>query len=101
MKNENDERYHDLYLKYDVLLIADVFEKFRNKSLKNYGLCPSHYLSAPAFSWDAMLNTRKMELKLIPDPDMYIFFEKGGISYISNKYSKAKIKHLTSYEPKP
>ena len=40
------EGYHDLYLKSDILLLADVFEKFRNNSLKNYGLCPSHYLSA-------------------------------------------------------
>ena len=36
--------YHDLYLKCDVLLLADVFEKFRNNSLNNFGLCPSHYL---------------------------------------------------------
>ena len=39
--------FHDLYFKCDMLLLA-VFEKFRNNSLKNYGLCPSHYLSAPA-----------------------------------------------------
>ena len=39
--------YLDLYLKYDALLLADVLEKFRNNSLKNYGLCLSHYLSAP------------------------------------------------------
>ena len=38
--------YHDLYLKCDVLLFADVFEKFRSSNLKNYGLCPSHYLNA-------------------------------------------------------
>ena len=101
MKNENGERYRNLYLKYDMLLLADVFVKFRNKSLKNYGLCPSHYLSAPAFSWDTMLNTRKVELKHISDPDMYIFFEKGGVSNISNKYSKANNKHLKSCEPKP
>ena len=47
--------YHDLYLKYEVLLIADVFEKFRYNSLRNYGLFPSHYLSAPSLSWHAML----------------------------------------------
>ena len=47
--------YHDLYLRRDVLLLADVFEKFRDNSLKNYGLCPSHYLSAPGLSWDAVL----------------------------------------------
>ena len=75
MKTMKD--YHDLYLKCDVLLLADVFEKFRSNSLKNYGLCSSHYLSAPALSWDAILNITKVELKLIPDPDIYIFFEKG------------------------
>ena len=47
--------YQDFYLKCDVLLLADVFEKFRNNSLKNYGLCPSRYLSAPDLSWDATL----------------------------------------------
>ena len=46
----------NLYLKYDVLLLANIFEKLRNNSLKNYGLCPSHYLSTSALSWDAMLN---------------------------------------------
>ena len=86
-----------------MLFSADVFEKFRNNSLKNYGLCPSHYLSAPSLSWDSMLNMTKVELELISDPDMHIFFEKGmrdGVSYISNKYSKASNKHLKSYEPK-
>ena len=45
MKTTKD--YHNLYLKCDVLLLADVFEKIRNNSLKNCRLCPSHYLSAP------------------------------------------------------
>ena len=65
MKTMKD--YHDLYLKCDVLLLAVLFAKFRNNSLKNYGLCPSHYLSAPALSWDEMLNMTKVELELIPD----------------------------------
>ena len=42
--------YHGFHLKCDALLLADVFQKFRNYSLKDYGLCPSHYLSAPALS---------------------------------------------------
>ena len=94
---------HDLYLKCDVLLLADVFEKFRNNSLKNYGLCPSHYLSVPGLSWDAMLKMTKIKLELITDPEMCIFFEKGtrgGITYISNRYSKANNKYLKSYDPK-
>ena len=48
MKSIND--YHDLYLKCEILLLVDVFQKFRNNSLKDYGLCPSHYLSTPALS---------------------------------------------------
>ena len=43
--------YHNLYLKYVLLPLADAFEKCKNYSLKNYVLCPSHYLSAPALSW--------------------------------------------------
>ena len=65
---------HDLYLKYDVLLLADVFEKFKNNSLNNYGLCPSHYLSASDLPWDAMLKKTKLERDFIPDPDMYIYY---------------------------
>ena len=59
MKTKKD--YHDLYLKCEVLSLADVFEKFRNNSLKNYGLYQSHYLSAQGLSWDAMLKTTKVE----------------------------------------
>ena len=95
MKTMKD--YYDLYLRCDVLLLADVFEKFRNNSLKSYELCPTHYLSAPALRWNAMLNKTKVKLELIPDPDMNIFFEKGirgGVSYISNRYSKANNKYL-------
>ena len=86
-----------------VLLLADVFEKFRNKSLKNYGLRPSRYLSASALSWDAMLDMKKVELEIISDPDMYYFFEegmRGGVSYISKGYSKVNKKYLKAYDPK-
>ena len=64
-------------------------EKFTSNSLKNFGVCPRHYLSPPSLSTDAMLNITKVELELITDPDMYRFFEKGtknGVSYISNRY---------------
>ena len=91
MKTKKDD--HDLYLKCDVLLLTDNVEKFENKrimgnDLKNYGLRPSHYLSAPALSWDPMLNMTKVELELNPDPDIYIFYEKnmtGGVYFISNR----------------
>ena len=57
--------YHNLYLKCDVLLLADVFEKFRNNSLKNNGLCPSHYLSASYLSWHAILKSQKLSQNLL------------------------------------
>ena len=60
-------------------------------------------LSGPGLRWDAILKIAKTKLKLTADPDMYIFFEKGtgeGISYISNRYSKASKKYLKFYDPK-
>ena len=78
--------YHDLYLKCYVLLSADRFKKFRNNILKNW---------APALSWNATLNTKNVELKLISDTGMCLVFEKGmrgGVSYISKRYSKANNK---------
>ena len=57
--------YHDLYLKCDVLLLADVFEKFKHGSLNNHGLCPSHYFSARALTWEAILNRTKVEFEFI------------------------------------
>ena len=60
--------YHDLPLKCGFLLLADVLEKIKNNTLKNYGLFPSHYLSTPNLRWNAMLKMAKTELELIPDP---------------------------------
>ena len=71
------KRYHNLYLKCDVLLLADVFENFVNNRLKNYGSKSSDYMSAPALIWNAMLNMTKVELEFIPDHHMYLFFEKA------------------------
>ena len=96
--------YHDLYLKTllaDVLLLADVFEKFINTCLEYYGLDPCHYFSSPTLSWDAMLEMTETELKLISDTDMH--FEKGirrGISYITKRFSKANNKYMQLYDDK-
>ena len=92
---------HDLYLECDISLLADIFEKFRNINLKNYGLCLSHYLSVQAVSWDAILNMIRDDLELNSDADMYLLFEKGmrgGVSYISKGYSKANNKNLKYHD---
>ena len=68
MKTMGD--YHDLYLKTDVLLLADVFEKFIKMCLDYYGLDPCHYFSSPGLSWDAMLKRTGIELELISDIEM-------------------------------
>ena len=47
--------YHDLYVQTDTLLLADVYEKFRDKCIEIYGLDPSHFLSAPGLAWQACL----------------------------------------------
>ena len=68
MKTTKD--YYDLYLKCDVSSLDDVLKKCRSNSLKNYGLCPSHYLSAQGLSWDETPNMKKVKPELITDPDM-------------------------------
>ena len=68
--------YHDLYLKADVFLLVDVFEKFINTCLKYYGLDPCHYFSSPGIIWDAMLKMTKTELELISDIGVDLFAEK-------------------------
>ena len=87
MKNMGE--YHDHYLKKDVLLLADVFEKFIDTCLKFYGLDPCHYFSSPGLSWNAMLKTTDVMLEKIVDIDMYLFIQKGlrgGISSIAKSY---------------
>ena len=97
-KNLGD--YHDFYLKMDVLLLVDVFEKFREMSLENYKLDPAHYYGAPGLSWDAMLKNSNVELELISDHEMFLMFEKGkrgGVSQITTRYFKANNKYLPDY----
>ena len=93
--------YHDRYLKADVLLLADVFEKYIKTCLDYYGLDPCHYFSSAGLSWDTMLKVTGIKLDLISDTDMHLFIEKvmrGGISYISKRYSKANNKYMKCYD---
>ena len=93
--------YHDLYLKSDVLLLADIFEKFRKTCLKNYKLDPCHYYTIPGLAWDAFLKLTKQELQLLTDYDMLMMFEKGirgGITHISKRYAEANNKYMKDYD---
>ena len=85
--------YHDVYLKGDVLLLADVFEKFRKTCQDNYGLDP----------WDAALRMTDVNLELITDINQYKFIEngiRGGISTISTRYARANNPYVKdTYNP--
>ena len=62
-KHKTIQDYHDLYLKSDVLFLADVFKKFRKTYLKNYKLDPAHYYTSPGLAWDACLKETNKKLQ--------------------------------------
>ena len=94
--------YSDLYLKTDVLLLCDIFENFRNISLRDYCLDPCQFFSAPGLSWSAMLRMTKVNLHLLTDIDDLVFFERGrrgGVSQISD-YASANNPYVENYDPR-
>ena len=93
--------YHDLYVKTDVALLADVFENFRKLCLEQYGLDPAHYFTSPGLSWDALLKKTGVELELFTDLEMHLFAERGirgGISMVSKRYAKANNPLVPDYD---
>ena len=94
--------YHDLYLKSDVLLLADVFENFRKTCMEHYNLDPAHYFTSPGLAWDACLKETGQQLQLLVDYDMLLMFERGirgGITHISKRYAEANNKYMKNYNP--
>ena len=87
---KNLGEYHHLYLKTDVLLLCDVFEKFISVCTEDYVFDPCHYFSSPGLSWDAILKMTGIRLEKVGDIDVHLLLEKGmrgGISYISKRSS--------------
>ena len=98
---KNIGEYHDLYLKTDVLLLADVFEKFRKVCLNYYKLDPAHYYTSPGLAWDAMLKMIGVKLELMKQREMHDIVEKGirgGMCCISHKYAKANNPYIPDYD---
>ena len=98
--HENLGEYHDLHVQCNVLLLADVFENFRDKFIEIYELDLAHFLSAPGLAWLACLKKTKVELELLTDIDMLLMVEKGirgGICQAIHRYAKANNKYMKNY----
>ena len=101
LKLKNLGEYHDLYVQSDTLLLADVFENFRNTCLKVYELDPAHFLSLPGLAWQACLKKMSIELELLTDYDMLLMVEegiRGGICHSIHRHAKANNKYMKNYD---
>ncbi len=99
-KNFGD--YHNLYLKTDVLLLADYWANFCRMCLEQYRIDPNHYFSAAGMAFDAALLKTDAKLELLKDVDMYHFIRKGmrgGMSQACQQYAKANNEHCRDYDP--
>jgi hypothetical protein len=77
--------YSDMYLAVDTLILADLYESFRDQCLSHYNLDPVFYYSSPGLFFDGMLKYTNVELELLTDYNMILMIEsgiRGGISSI-------------------
>ena len=94
-------KYHDLYVGSDTLLLADIFENFRQSCLENYELDPAHFVSLSGLAWQACLKKTNVELELLTDYDMLLMIEegiRGGICHAVNKHAHANNHYMKDYD---
>ena len=99
-KLENLGDYHDLYVKSDTLLLADVFENFRDMCIKVYELDPTHIRIATRLAWQACLKKTNVELELLTDYAVLRMVEegiRGGICHSIRQHAKANNKYMKNY----
>ena len=95
--------YHDLYVQTDTFLLANVFEKFRDKCIELCGLDPSYFYSAPGLAWQACLKETDVKLELLTDYQMLLMIEegiRGGMCQLTHRYAKANDKYMKNYDRK-
>ena len=88
---KNLQKYHDLYIQGDTLLLADAFENLRNMCLEIYKRHPAKFLSDTELAWQAALKKTKVKLDLLTDIDMLIMVEKGVRGGICNSIDMKKL----------
>ena len=91
------EDYHDLYLRTDVVLLANMYKAFRDTCLKHYKLDPVHFYASPGLAWKACLKCTGIRLELLTDPDTLLMFERGIRGRITQavcKYASANNKYM-------
>jgi len=100
MKSLRD--WHEFYLTFDVLLLADVFEAFRQTMVQAQGLDCLHFPTLPSLTLQLALKITGVELELITDPSIYVMIEagiRGGLSYVSQRHAKANFPAMADYDP--
>ena len=89
--------YHDLYLRTDVVLLANLYEAFMDTCLNHYKLDPAHFYTSPGLAWCTCLKSTGIKLELLTNPDMLLMFERGirgGITQAVRKYASANNKYM-------
>ena len=80
-----------------MVLLANVFEAFRDTCLRHYSLDPAHFYTSPGLAWRACLKRTGIRLELLTNPDMLLMFEqgiRGGITQAVRKYASANDKYM-------
>ena len=101
IRNQNNENINDFYVQSETLLLADVFENFRNMCLKIYELDPSKILLGPGLAWQGSLKKTKVKLVFLTDIDILLMVEKGirgGICHSFYRYAKADNKYMKNFD---
>ena len=94
---KNVGEYHDLYLKTDVILLANMFEAFRDTCLEHYKFDPAHFYTSPGLALKACLKKVEVKLELLTKPYMLLMFEhriRGGITQVVHWYMKVNNKYM-------
>ena len=93
--------YHDLYVKLDTTLLADIFENFRDKHIETDKLDPAYFLTTTGLSWWTCLKKTGVKLELLTDEDMFLTYENGirtGMCQVTFNYAETNNKFMKNYD---